>query len=79
MVNVVTSAELAVNEKLVIRRNRIQNPSKKDGKRVCIVTGTHGDELEGQYVCAMLARILQDNVSGLEGTVDIYPDRKSVV
>ncbi|MGN1114812.1 MAG: M14 family metallopeptidase [Oscillospiraceae bacterium] len=73
MVNVVTSAELAVNEKLVIRRNRIQNPSKKDGKRVCIVTGTHGDELEGQYVCAMLARILQDNVSGLEGTVDIYP------
>jgi hypothetical protein len=28
-------------------------------KRVCIVTGTHGDELEGQYVCFRWAQILE--------------------
>lgn len=75
MTSVITSAGLGVNEKIEIRRNRIigsstDTPSKK---RVCIVTGTHGDELEGQYVCAETSRILQENLSMLNGTVDIYP------
>lgn len=75
MTTVVASAGLAVNERVEIRRNRITGKSSKtpSGKRVCIVTGTHGDELEGQYVCAETARILNENLSQLNGTVDIYP------
>ena len=75
MTTVIASAGLAVNERIEIRRNRIIGKSKEkpSGKRVCIVTGTHGDELEGQYVCAEAARILTENLSLLNGTVDIYP------
>lgn len=75
MTTVIASAGLAVNERVEIRRNRITGKSSKtpSGKRVCIVTGTHGDELEGQYVCAETARILNENLSQLNGTVDIYP------
>ncbi|MDD3921706.1 MAG: M14 family metallopeptidase, partial [Eubacteriales bacterium] len=43
------------------------------GKRLCIVTGTHGDELEGQYVCWKLAQMLRAGPEELIGTVDIYP------
>ena len=37
-------------------------PEHKTGqeKRICVVTGTHGDELEGQYVCYELNRILRE-------------------
>ena len=75
MMTVVASAGLAVNERIEIRRNRIQNLDHRQpsGKRVCIVTGTHGDELEGQYVCAELTRLLNENLAELNGTVDIYP------
>ncbi|MGN0606202.1 MAG: M14 family metallopeptidase [Oscillospiraceae bacterium] len=75
MTTVVASAGLAVNERIEIRRNRITGCSSESpsGKRVCIVTGTHGDELEGQYVCAETARMLNENLSLLNGTVDIYP------
>lgn len=74
MTTVIASAGLAVNERIEIRRNRITGTGKGSGqKRVCIVTGTHGDELEGQYVCAEIARILSADLSKLNGTVDIYP------
>lgn len=73
MITVIASAGLAVNERIEIRRNRIIGTGGKSEKRVCIVTGTHGDELEGQFVCAETARILNENLSSLKGTVDIYP------
>lgn len=75
MTQVIASAGLAVNERIEIRRNRISNRPQNgaSGKRVCIVTGTHGDELEGQYVCAEVAKILTENKELLNGTVDIYP------
>ena len=75
MTTVIASAGLAVNERVEIRRNRITGRSteKPSGKRVCIFTGTHGDELEGQYVCAELAKTLGENLSKLNGIVDIYP------
>jgi predicted deacylase len=65
-------AALPVAENFVIQKNRIEN-NAAGGKRVCIVTGTHGDELEGQYVCARLAKILDDGKQNLSGIVDIYP------
>lgn len=69
MIRDVVRIPLAVREDLVIRKNRIGS----GGKRIAIVTGTHGDELEGQYVCWRLARILQEEPEFLNGTVDIYP------
>ncbi len=55
----------------MIRKNIIS--SGDSSGRVCIVTGTHGDELEGQYVCYKLANILNSNLDKLNGTVEIYP------
>ncbi len=71
MINTVSQASLAVNEKLKIRKNSIRNGNSQ--KRVCIVTGTHGDELEGQYICYALGEYLSGNIGKLNGTVDIYP------
>ncbi|MCM1165900.1 MAG: M14 family metallopeptidase [Lachnospiraceae bacterium] len=75
MIEAVTRAGLAVNESVVIRKNHIVGSDNKNptGKRVCVVSGTHGDELEGQYVCAKLSSVLQSNLPLLNGTVDVYP------
>ena len=54
MVEIVTSVGLPVDEKLIIKKNRIVPDGGADPeamKRISIVTGIHGDELEGQYVC----------------------------
>ena len=74
MVETVVSIGLAVDEKMIIRKNRIQ-PSELSGKekRICIVTGLHGDELEGQYVCYELIKKITKNIEFLNGIVDIYP------
>ena len=69
MIKEVVRVPLAVGEDLLIQKNRIGN----GGKRLCVVTGTHGDELEGQYVCWRLARLLKEHPEHLHGTVDIYP------
>jgi len=73
MIKHVSVAALPVAENFIIQKNRIENNAKKGCKRVCVVTGTHGDELEGQYVCAQLAKILNDGKHKLSGIVDIYP------
>jgi predicted deacylase len=73
MIKPVYTAALPITENFVIQKNRIENNVGKDSKRVCIVTGTHGDELEGQYVCARLAKILSEDKHHFSGTVDIYP------
>ncbi len=62
---------LPLDEQLMIRKNIIS--SGDSPKRVCIVTGTHGDELEGQYVCFKLGNILKSNLDKLNGSVEIYP------
>ncbi len=71
MVKTVSQAELAVSENLKIQKNSIANGTSK--KRICVVTGTHGDELEGQYICYALGEYLNKNISRLNGIVDIYP------
>jgi predicted deacylase len=73
MIKPVSVAALPVLEKLVVQKNRIENNAGRKGMRVCIVTGTHGDELEGQYVCARLAKLLTEERQKLSGIVDIYP------
>lgn len=71
MIKTVVSTALPVDERLLIKKNVIShgNPNK----RICIVTGTHGDELEGQYVCFRLNQIIQQNLEKLNGIVEIYP------
>ena len=70
----VISADLPVGESLVIRKNRITPQGNAENmKRISVITGTHGDELEGQYVCWELARRINENPQYLNGVVDIYP------
>jgi len=73
MIKPVFVAALPVAENFIIQKNRIENNTGPQSKRVCIVSGTHGDELEGQYVCARLAKLLDDDKQKLSGIVDIYP------
>lgn len=75
MVNVVTEVDLPVDEKLRIYKNRLIPAAglKGDEKRISVVTGTHGDELEGQYVCYELQRRIKEHMDNLTGIVDIYP------
>ncbi len=70
MIQTIAKAALAVNEALVVQKNTITHGN---GKRLCLVTGTHGDELEGQYLAWLLGKTLNDNLDKLNGTVDIYP------
>lgn len=70
MVEDIVSIRLPVDETFRIRKNVIRN---RDGKRLCVVTGVHGDELEGQYVCFLLSRILNKHPELLHGSVEIYP------
>ena len=74
MIKEVVSVGLAVDERLRVKKNVLkpQNMTGKE-KRICIVTGTHGDELEGQYVCYEVNRIIRENPDCLKGIVEIYP------
>ena len=71
MIETIATASLAVNENLNIQKQRIANGESK--KRLSLVTGTHGDELEGQYLAYMIGFYLNENISQLDGIVDIYP------
>lgn len=75
MIETIASVGLPVDETLRIQKNRFRPlaGSEDCGRRISIVTGIHGDELEGQYVCYKLARLLTEHPEQLHGTVDIYP------
>ena len=66
----IVSIRLPVEETFRIRKNVIRNG---EGKRICVVTGIHGDELEGQYVCFLLSQTLNRHPEWLHGSVEIYP------
>lgn len=71
MIKNIVSANLPVDESYEIQKNRIVCGNSK--KRICIVTGTHGDELEGQYVCYQIQKIINENKTLFDGIIDIYP------
>lgn len=71
MIQTIVSTALPIDERLLIRKNVWTHGSGK--KRICIVTGTHGDELEGQYVCVLLNQIMRENLDKLNGSIEIYP------
>ena len=74
MLETVASCALSVNETAVIRKNRLApKEASEDQKRIAIVTGVHGDELEGQYICYELIRRITRGQADLAGIVDVYP------
>ena len=74
MIESIISMELPAGGHLAIRRNRIcPEQETKQCRRISLVSGIHGDELEGQYVCYELNRVLKEQKEHVKGIVDIYP------
>ena len=75
MIKTVASVDMPIDEVLEIKKNRFvpRKPLTGGEKRISIVTGTHGDELEGQYVCYEVSRRIAEDWDKLNGIVDIYP------
>lgn len=71
MVTVVASVDLPVDEKLTIKKNSIKGEGSQ--KRFCLLTGIHGDELEGQLVCHKVQERINAEPQNFHGTLDIYP------
>lgn len=71
MTKTIFETQLPIDEKFSIKKNIIQHGTGK--KRICIVSGTHGDELEGQFICFLLQKQILDNLELLDGTVEVFP------
>lgn len=74
MIETVVSVDLMVEEELKVKKNRLA-PDFPHGneKRICIVSGLYGDELQGQYICYEIIRRIKLNYECLSGIVDVYP------
>ncbi len=74
MIETVVSVDLMIEEKLKIKKNRLA-PDVLTGKekRLCIVSGLYGDELQGQYICYEMIRKIKKDFDKLKGIVDVYP------
>lgn len=73
MIEEVLTIELPVGENFRIQRCRYEPIKEKPTIRISVVSGIHGDELEGQYVCFLLGQWLREHPETIKGTVDIYP------
>ena len=76
MIEDVIKVKMPVGESLVIRKNRHlpDNVASAEGlKRLCVVSGIHGDELEGQYICYLLNKVVREKSEHLKGVLDVYP------
>lgn len=71
MIKTIVSSTLPIDERLLIKKNVLKGGNGK--KRICVVTGTHGDELEGQMVCYEVVRRINEHLEWLDGTVEVYP------
>lgn len=70
----ITTIDMGVHERFSILRTRLEPDTPlQDARRFSVVTGTHGDELEGQYVCYELIRRIREKPEHLCGIVDVYP------
>lgn len=67
----VSDIPLPIDEHYMIKKQRLISGDSKT--RICIVSGIHGDELEGQYVCYRLQEKLNKSAENWNGIVDIYP------
>lgn len=74
MIETIATAELPIREVMRIKKNSLV-PEKLTGneQRLCIVTGVHGDDLAGQFICYEVIRRIKENYAALTGIVDVYP------
>ncbi len=74
MIETVASVDLMLSEVMKIKRNHLA-PDRLTGneKRLCLVSGIYGDELQGQYICYEVIRRIKKNMHHLSGIVDVYP------
>lgn len=74
MIETIATAELPIHEVMRIKKNSLV-PEKLTGEeqRLCIVTGVHGDDLAGQFVCYEVIRRIKEDYRALRGIVDVYP------
>ena len=74
MIETIARINLMVNEVLKIKKNRL-TPDVLTGneRRISLVSGIYGDELQGQFVCYEVTRRIKENYKCLKGIVDIYP------
>ena len=68
MIETVVSVDLMVEEELKVKKNHLA-PDFPTGneKRLCIVSGIHGDEVAGQYICYELIRRVKKDFDKLTG------------
>ncbi|MBQ0149587.1 MAG: succinylglutamate desuccinylase/aspartoacylase family protein [Bacteroidales bacterium] len=71
MIKTIFETSLPVGEQFSIKKNIIRHGTGK--KRVCIVSGTHGDELEGQFICFQFQKEILEELDRLDGTIEVYP------
>ena len=71
----VLALDLPYRDQLRIRR--LVFDGGQDGPMAGVVSGIHGDEIEGLYVChrlaAWLERLVQERPRALRGRVELYP------
>lgn len=77
-IKTVSRSSLPVDETLSVKRCRYLPDNISEAEmdrlpRISLVTGVHGDELEGQFTCYEIARQLALHPEGLTGIVDLYP------
>ncbi len=74
MIETVVSVDLMVEEVLKVKKNHLA-PDFPDGneRRICIVSGLYGDELQGHYLCYEVIRRIKMDYAKLTGIVDVYP------
>ena len=74
MIETVVASALPVDEMMRIEKKRLEpeHPVERP-KRMVIVTGTHGDELEGQFCCYEIIRRIKEHKEYLNGIVDVFP------
>ena len=74
MIETVVSVDLMLEEELKVKKNRLAPDFLKgDEKRICLVSGLYGDELQGQYICYEVIRRIKKDFDNLNGIVDVYP------
>ena len=71
------SVKTPVGPPVEIIRHTFAPQSSQPGKRVSLVAGLHGDELEGLYICHRLMQILrsleEQDPSAFKAEINIYP------
>lgn len=80
MLETIFKIELPVGEHYQLKRHRFvpETGQSHAGKRISIISGTHGDELEGIYVITLLAEWLKAHPESIRGTIDLYPSLNSL-